>query len=72
MMMIIGFILGFAFAVAFGYFGSKALTKKGEYASAIWNEKDQTWIVRGRFLATAGKISHAIREENGKGVKYKH
>lgn len=71
MMILLGFILGFIFALIMGRVGSKYLIRKGHYASAIYDKDKDLWIVSGRYLCVAGKISNRLKHENGEGVKYK-
>ena len=71
MMIFLGFILGFVFALILGRIGSHHLARKGHYASAIYDKDKDVWTVRGRFLCIAGKIGNRLKHENGEGVKYK-
>lgn len=71
MMIFLGFILGFVFAIILGRLGSHYLTRKGYYASAIYNKDKDLWTVSGRYLCIAGKIGNRLKHENGEGVKYK-
>lgn len=71
MMILIGFILGFVFALVLGRIGSHHMSRKGHYASAIYDKEKDVWTVRGRFLCIADKIGNRLKHENGEGVKYK-
>ena len=50
MMIFLGFILGFVFALILGRIGSHHLARKGHYASAIYDKDKDVWTVRGRLL----------------------
>lgn len=65
---LLGLLLGLAASVLIGMFFTKHMIGKGHYASAIYDEKSDTWQVRGRFLHTAGRIHQRIKR--GDGVKY--
>lgn len=71
--MILGFVIGFITAIVMvaliGSAAQKYALKKGWYASAIWNEKEKRWKVRGRFLSVASKIHYGITEEYRSGRK---
>ena len=47
MMIFLGFILGFVFALILGRIGSHHLARKGVYASAIYDKEKDVWTVRG-------------------------
>ena len=71
--MILGFVLGFitaiVMAVVIGGAAQKYAIEKGWFASAMWNEKEKCWKVRGRFLSISGKIHGGIVRGDGS-VKY--
>ena len=71
MMIFLGFILGFVFALILGRIGSHHLARKGIYASAFYDKEKDLWTVNGRFLCIAGKIGNRLKHENGEGVNYK-
>lgn len=72
--MITGFIIGFAIAIlatiVLGGAAQKYAIKKGWYASAIWNDKEKTWKVRGNYLHTASKILRSLRGQSDEKVTY--
>lgn len=66
------FIAGFNAAAYLSRRLCKHLASKGKYASAYWDEKRQSWIVRGHYLTIGSKIhQHLRKREDGK-VKYKY
>lgn len=71
--MILGFVLGFITAIVMviviGGAAQKCAIEKGWFASAMWNEKEKCWKVRGRFLSISGKIHGGIVRGDGS-VKY--
>lgn len=71
--MIAGIVIGFILALVLIFFAGSAAQKyaikKGWFASAMWNEKEKCWKVRGRFLSISGKIHGGIVRGDGS-VKY--
>lgn len=69
LMFSIGFLVAVILMLLAGSLATKYAVKKGWYASAMWNDKDKVWKVRGSYLAISGKIFTGIQTEKLTGVK---
>ncbi|QDH94230.1 hypothetical protein [Escherichia phage vB_EcoS_PHB17] len=63
MMFGFGFVAAIVVLILLSRFALNYAVKKGWYASAIWNEKEKVWKVRGRYLSIAGKIFDGIQNK---------
>ncbi|QJT70603.1 UNVERIFIED_ASMBLY: hypothetical protein SD1_75 [Shigella phage 2019SD1] len=48
-----------------------AISQKGEFALAFWDEEQKVWQVRGHYLSIGGRI-HSTMKTNPEKVKYKY
>ena len=67
-----GAAVGFTGAGSLFRWICKFLAERGKYASAVWNEKEERWEIRGNFLTIGGKIHRHIRNGEHKKVQYKY
>ena len=70
--LLVGFCAGFHAAALAHRAICKHLAERGKYASAVWNEKEERWEIRGNFLTIGGKIHRHIRNGEHKKVQYKY